>query len=75
MVPGITSADAVTGPYDVIARARAATLEDLQRRIVPRMQAMDGIIRVLVSPIFTVAFGLASSTADKARGARSMQCP
>jgi DNA-binding Lrp family transcriptional regulator len=50
-VPGTTAADVVTGPYDIIARARASSLEDLQRRIVPRMQAMDGIIRVLLSPV------------------------
>lgn len=49
--PGITGADAVTGPYDVIARARAASLEDVQRRIIPRIHALDGVIRLLVSPI------------------------
>jgi DNA-binding Lrp family transcriptional regulator len=41
----------VTGSYDFIARARGSSLEDLQRRIVPRLQALDGIIRVLVSTI------------------------
>jgi DNA-binding Lrp family transcriptional regulator len=49
--PGIIGADAVTGPCDIIARARAASLEDLHRRIIPRIHALDGVIRLLVSPI------------------------
>jgi DNA-binding Lrp family transcriptional regulator len=48
---GITGADAVTGPYDVIARARAVSLEDLHRQIIFRIRALDGVIRLLVSPI------------------------
>ncbi|MEL7209343.1 MAG: Lrp/AsnC ligand binding domain-containing protein [Actinomycetota bacterium] len=35
---GIVTADAVTGPYDVIAQAEADTIDDLGRMVVSRIQ-------------------------------------
>lgn len=50
-VEGIVSADDVTGPYDVIARAEAGTVDDLGRMVVSRVQMIDGITRTLTCPV------------------------
>jgi DNA-binding Lrp family transcriptional regulator len=42
---GVTSADDVTGPYDVIVCIEAPTLDDLGKRVVSKIQAVDGITR------------------------------
>ncbi|MGH2572999.1 MAG: Lrp/AsnC family transcriptional regulator [Actinomycetota bacterium] len=48
---GVISADGVTGPYDVIARAEARSLDDLSRLVVLRMQEVDGVTRTLTCPV------------------------
>lgn len=50
-MPGVVSADDVTGPYDVIVRAEAADVDELGRMVVSRIQAIDGITRTLTCPI------------------------
>jgi DNA-binding Lrp family transcriptional regulator len=50
-LPGVSSADAVAGPYDVIARAEADTIDALGRFVVSRVQPIDGVTRTLTSPI------------------------
>ena len=50
-VDGVVAADDVTGPYDVIARAEAATVDDLGRMVVSRIQMIDGITRTLTCPV------------------------
>ena len=42
---GVTSADDVTGPYDVIVRIEAPTLDDLGKQVASQIQAVDGISR------------------------------
>ncbi len=44
-IDGIVSADNVTGPYDVIVRAEADTVDELGRMVVSKMQLIDGITR------------------------------
>ncbi len=44
-IGGIVSAENVTGPYDVIVRAEAETMDDLSRMVVNQMQLIDGITR------------------------------
>jgi hypothetical protein len=46
-VKGVAPAEAVTGPYDVIARADARTLDELGRLLVGRIQAIAGVTRTL----------------------------
>ena len=46
-----SSADDVTGPYDVIARAEAATVDELGKMVVSRVQMIDGITRTLTCPV------------------------
>jgi DNA-binding Lrp family transcriptional regulator len=50
-VEGISSADDVSGPYDVIARATAPDMDSLGRLVVAKIQAVEGITRTLTCPI------------------------
>jgi DNA-binding Lrp family transcriptional regulator len=50
-IGGVVSADDVTGPYDVIARAEAASLDELGKVVVSRIQMIDGITRTLTCPV------------------------
>jgi DNA-binding Lrp family transcriptional regulator len=50
-LPGVSSADATTGPYDVIARVEAHTLDELGRFVVRRIHPIDGVTRTLTCPI------------------------
>lgn len=51
LIDGITSADDVTGPYDVIVRAVAGDVDQLGRLVVAKIQAIGGITRTLTCPI------------------------
>jgi DNA-binding Lrp family transcriptional regulator len=48
---GVTNAEDVTGPYDVIVRAEAATMDDLGKLVVAKVQAVEGITRTLTCPV------------------------
>ena len=48
---GIASAEDVTGPYDVIVRAEADTVDELGRLVVAQLQRVDGITRTLTCPV------------------------
>ena len=50
-VKGVTMAEDVTGPYDVIVRAEARNLDELGQLVVARVQAVDGITRTLTCPV------------------------
>jgi DNA-binding Lrp family transcriptional regulator len=50
-IDGVESADDVSGPYDVIARASAADMDGLGQLVVTKIQAVEGIIRTLTCPI------------------------
>jgi len=50
-IPGVVSADDVTGPYDVIARAEADSVDELGKMVVSRVQMIDGITRTLTCPV------------------------
>lgn len=50
-IPGVVSADDVTGPYDVIARAEADTVDALGKLVVSRVQMIEGITRTLTCPV------------------------
>jgi DNA-binding Lrp family transcriptional regulator len=50
-ISGVVAADDVTGPYDVIARAEAGTMDDLGKMVVSRVQMIDGITRTLTCPV------------------------
>lgn len=50
-LPGVLSAEYVTGPYDVVVRVGADTLADLKTTVVPNVQQVTGITRTLTCPI------------------------
>ena len=50
-IPGVESADDVTGPYDVIVKASADNVDDLGRLVVASIQQVDGITRTLTCPV------------------------
>ena len=50
-ITGVTSVDAVTGPYDVIVRAEGKNLDSLSQAVLVKIQAVDGVTRTLTCPI------------------------
>lgn len=50
-VEGVTEAVLVTGPYDVIARARLPDLDHLDALVSGRLKTMEGLLRVLPSTV------------------------
>lgn len=52
-IAGVTIAEGVTGPYDVIMRAESASMEDLGRTVLAKVQAVPGITRTLTCPVTT----------------------
>ena len=48
---GITLAEDVTGPYDVIVRAEAKNVDELGTLVVSKVQGLDGITRTLTCPV------------------------
>ncbi len=50
-IDGVKTAEDVTGPYDVIVRVEAATMDDVAKTVVSRIQMVDGITRTLTCPV------------------------
>ncbi len=50
-ISGVVSAEDVTGPYDVIVRAEAASVDDLGRLVVSQIQLIEGITRTVTCPV------------------------
>jgi len=50
-IAGVTQAEDVTGPYDVIVRASAENVDELGKLVAARIQAVAGITRTLTCPV------------------------
>ena len=50
-ISGVTLAEDVTGPYDVIVRAQAADVDELGRLVAAHIQSVPGITRTLTCPV------------------------
>jgi DNA-binding Lrp family transcriptional regulator len=50
-IDGVDSAQAVTGPYDVIVSARASDVDALGQLVVTKVQPVEGIDRTLTCPV------------------------
>jgi DNA-binding Lrp family transcriptional regulator len=50
-ITGVVVAEDVTGPYDVIARVEADSIDELGRLVVSQVQMIDGITRTLTCPV------------------------
>ncbi len=51
VIHGVTLAEDVTGPYDVIVRAEAANVDDLGKLVLSKVQTVPGITRTLTCPV------------------------
>ena len=50
-IEGVTLAEDVTGPYDVIVRAEARNVDELGKLVVAQVQGVEGITRTLTCPV------------------------
>ena len=48
---GVLSAEAITGPYDVIARVQSENVDALGKLVVSRIHLVAGVTRTLTCPI------------------------
>lgn len=53
-IDGVLVADDVTGPYDVIVTAEAASVDELGRLVVAGVQSVPGITRTVTCPVVTL---------------------
>jgi len=53
-IPGVTLAEDVTGPYDVIARVEAESVDLLGQLVIARIQDVKGITRTLTCTVVHV---------------------
>jgi hypothetical protein len=51
---GIDTAEAVSGPYDVIAKADAGSLDELGKLVVAMIQSVPGVTRTLTCPVISI---------------------
>ena len=56
-ISGVTRAQDVTGPYDVIVLVEADDVEHLGRVVVPTIQTVPGITRTLTCPVVSPSAG------------------
>ena len=53
-IDGVAVAEGVTGPYDVIVRVEAPSIDDLGRLVVSDIQRIEGITRTVTCPVVTI---------------------
>lgn len=53
-ITGVIQAEDVTGPYDVIVRVESATVDELGKLVIARIQEVPGITRTLTCTIVHV---------------------
>lgn len=54
-IDGVKAADDVTGPYDVIVLAEAATMDELGGLVVAQVQQVPGITRTVTCPVVRIS--------------------
>jgi len=47
----VVAADDVTGPYDVIVRAEAPTIDELGQMVVSQVQMIEGLTRTVTCTV------------------------
>jgi DNA-binding Lrp family transcriptional regulator len=50
-ISGVTQAEGVTGPYDVVVRVSAGDVDELGKLVASQIQAVAGITRTLTCPV------------------------
>ena len=53
-ISGVTVAEDVTGPYDVVVRAEAPSMDELGSLVIKRVQGVPGITRTVTCPVVHV---------------------
>ena len=53
-ISGVVSADVLTSPYDIIARAEADDVDALGRLVVSKVQMIEGITRTTTCPVINI---------------------
>ena len=53
-IAGVAEAEDVTGPYDVIARVEANTVDELGKLVIAKIQDVPGITRTLTCTVVHV---------------------
>ena len=53
-ITGVTLAEDVTGPYDVVVRAEAPSMDELGALVLKRVQSVPGITRTVTCPVVHV---------------------
>lgn len=53
-IDGVVISEIMTGPYDVIAKAEAESMDQLGRLVVSQIQMVDGITRTLTCPVVNI---------------------
>ena len=53
-ISGVTLAEDVTGPYDVVVRAEAPSMDELGQLVIKRVQSVPGITRTVTCPVVHV---------------------
>jgi DNA-binding Lrp family transcriptional regulator len=53
-IEGVSSSEAVTGPYDVIVAAKADDVDALGHLVVTKIQPVAGIVRTLTCPVIRI---------------------
>ena len=53
-ISGVTLAEDVTGPYDVIARVEARNVDELGKLVIAKIQDVPGITRTLTCTVVHV---------------------
>jgi len=69
---GVMSADVVSGPYDVIARAQAENIDELGRMVVSKMQSVKGVTRTVTAR--SSVFERPRSWWEHRAGKRAVRC-
>jgi hypothetical protein len=54
LVEGVTSAEHVSGPYDVISLIESEDMDTLGQATLPRIQAVEGITRTVTCPVLNL---------------------
>ena len=50
-LPGVTHSEDITGPYDVIVRAEAETMDQLTTLVTGKMHPVPGLTRTITCPV------------------------
>ena len=53
-IEGVASAEAVTGPYDVIVFVESEDVDALGQLVVTAIQPVEGIVRTLTCPVIRI---------------------